>query len=285
MQNSISCIVPLYGLLKNNNLYRFSLLIDSICSAVSRIDTSLFELILINDNPDEDIEELITDILSSKNANFLWYYYVNEKNIGQGATRNKGAAFSNNNYLHFIDQDDYISENFYSEFVLNNNKILRDIYIYKPYFNIGDQNNKTIGITLLLKLIYNSSNKLSSLWGLLFSNIVYSPGQTIVLKEIVLKHGGFEILSNYGSDDYGLFYKLVFNDDLVYKYINNAYFAYRIHPYQSSKNCNMDNSVNEFLSKNHPNTLKEQIIHYLKLNNSFRMITKLMYVSLFKIGR
>ena len=95
MQNSISCIVPLYGLLKNNNLYRFSLLIDSICSAVSRIDASLFELILINDNPDEDIEELITDILSSKNANFLWYYYVNEKNIGQGATRNKGAAFSN----------------------------------------------------------------------------------------------------------------------------------------------------------------------------------------------
>ena len=72
-----------------------------------------------------DIEIIVIDDNSTDNSlNILLEYakkypkikvYQNAKNLGQGATRNRGIAVAKGEYIGFVDSDDYVSRTMYEE--------------------------------------------------------------------------------------------------------------------------------------------------------------------------
>ena len=79
------------------------------------------EIILIDDNSTDNSLNILLDY-AKKYPNIKVYH--NEKNIGQGASRNIGLSFATGEYIGFVDSDDYIRNTMYEDMykaVLNNN--------------------------------------------------------------------------------------------------------------------------------------------------------------------
>ena len=126
-KKTLSIIIPCYKI-DLNQLY-----LQQLLSRLSNQEDSKFsiiEVILINDSPNLSIEKFIkTDIFS-----FNIKIYNNSKNSGQAFSRNYGFEVSSGEYIHFIDQDDLLSSNFYasiqtlSDIIIANCQIFNDKY-------------------------------------------------------------------------------------------------------------------------------------------------------------
>ena len=100
-KNKISIIVPVH----NGELY----LKDCLDSLISQTLEDI-EIITIDD-ASKDKSLAILKKYSQKYPKIK--VYQNKKNIGQGATRNKGLEIANGEYIGFVDCDDYVSKTMY----------------------------------------------------------------------------------------------------------------------------------------------------------------------------
>ncbi len=283
MDKSVSCIIPLFGVANESNWSKFQDLLLSIKESTIQFPKGSFELLFVNDELDvcDVLEKRISDYLESIEFPYSFVCYSNKKNIGQGASRNYGAENARNSYLHFIDQDDYVDGKFYSDFLSNNQ--CRDIYISDANFYIESNKKINKAYTIFSKFFFIKYDRLKKIWILLSSNLAYSPGQVIIKKKVFDDNSGFSVLKNYGSDDYGLFYRLIFSNDLSYLFMKNSVFYYRIHSNQNSKHCQMHTSVMEFISSISPISKKELFIHNLKKSKGvYALLNKIIYLLLFK---
>lgn len=267
----------MYGLAYGSNRIYFKYLLENINAASTKYLANI-ELVFVNDDPLHIDRAEIEDILVEIGYHGKFIYHQNKENKGQAHSRNVGISLSSGDYLHIIDQDDYISHNFYASFFSAQDA---DLYISTPFFNINDTCIKK-AFTPLLSIAYLYSHRVSSLWFLLASNIAYSPGQVILSKDLVNEVGGFPVLEHKGSDDYGLFYNIAFKTQASVKYLNNCRFYYRNHTQQNSKLCNMQASVAEFLASSNCESLKERIIHSLKLDSKLSLFNKFIYILFFR---
>ena len=108
----VSIIVPVY----NEEEY-VSTCLDSLINQT--LDD--IEIILIDDNSTDNSLNILLDY-AKKYPNIKVYH--NEKNIGQGASRNRGLSLATGEYIGFVDSDDYIRNTMYEDMyksVLNNN--------------------------------------------------------------------------------------------------------------------------------------------------------------------
>ena len=108
----VSIIVPVY----NEEEYVSTCLISLINQTLDDI-----EIILIDDNSTDNSLNILLDY-AKKYPNIKVYH--NEKNIGQGASRNRGLSLATGEYIGFVDSDDYIRNTMYEDMykaVLNNN--------------------------------------------------------------------------------------------------------------------------------------------------------------------
>ena len=108
----VSIIVPVY----NEEEY-VSTCLDSLINQT--LDD--IEIILIDDNSTDNSLNILLDY-AKKYPNIKVYH--NEKNIGQGASRNRGLSLATGEYIGFVDSDDYVSCTMYEDMyksVLNNN--------------------------------------------------------------------------------------------------------------------------------------------------------------------
>ena len=281
MIKSISCIVPIYGLTQNKNLQYFEELLESLFIAIPCLGDN-FELIIVNDDRKRISRKLVLDICKKHRLQKYVVYEENIENRGQAFSRNIGASLAQSKYLHFIDQDDYISENYYTELITYVSEF--DMYLFKPYFFMQKTGQIRKAYTYILKCLYVKSRTVKELWPLMLNNIAYSPGQVIISKDAYTRNGGFPVLSNKGSDDYGLFYHMVFDDNVSFIYMDAARFFYRVHSQQSSRNCNMNSSVCEFLQMVKPNSCKSRLIHFFKTKKYCTLFVKAFYILVFKRG-
>ena len=95
----ISVVIPAY----NNGKY-----IDKCLNSIINQTYTNIEIIIINDCSTDDTEQII---LKYKNKDERILYLKNDKNIGVGATRNRGIEVSKGRYIYFLDSDDYIELN------------------------------------------------------------------------------------------------------------------------------------------------------------------------------
>lgn len=101
----ISIIIPCY-----NTQEYIEKCLDSIVGQLAGFN---YEIILIDDCSKDNTAKIIEDYTANHEHNIV--FIKNEKNLGAGASRNKAVKAAKYDYISFIDSDDYISDNFYSE--------------------------------------------------------------------------------------------------------------------------------------------------------------------------
>lgn len=143
MQNPlISIIIPVY-----NSGQFLEKCLDSVCHQTFKN----IEIICINDGSTDDS----FDILRKYASNDERIRIISQTNSGVSHSRNIGANISQGEWISFIDSDDYISEELYSEFysVLNQNDNF-DIYMYNGVILCENDNPDN---DELKKFFYNSN--------------------------------------------------------------------------------------------------------------------------------
>lgn len=274
----ISCIVPIYGIGVGENKVYFEKLLESVYMSSNALENQ-FELIIVNDDKNMITAESIKDVCAKYGLQDRLIYHENETNRGQAFSRNVGASLASGDYLHFIDQDDYISGDFYASYIQQ--QVKADFYIALPYFDKNGIIKKAY--TVFLKKAYKNARYISDLWYLLLSNIVYSPGQMIMSKSAFDSTGGFPVLEKRGADDFALFYKLVFSgENYKVSFIPESRFYYRIHSQQNSKLSSTNDSAREFLSNLKPIGFKQKLVYIQKTKKLAGWLSKFFYITFFK---
>ncbi|SHJ33447.1 glycosyltransferase family 2 protein [Pseudobutyrivibrio xylanivorans] len=110
----ISVIVPVY------NAEKF---LDYCISSIMKQTYQNFELILIDDGS-KDSSGAICDEWYKKDSRVK---VVHQSNSGVAATRNKGLDMAKGDYICFIDNDDFVKENYLETFIIAMNKTNSDI--------------------------------------------------------------------------------------------------------------------------------------------------------------
>lgn len=189
----VSIIIPYY---KKKNY------INKTISSVLRQSYQKFEIIIVNDEPGKSSKDILTKI---KKRDKRIKIVNNKKNIGAGASRNKGIKIARGNYIAFIDSDD----------LWKKNKLKTQINIMKKYdYNIShtsyyiiDKNNK--------KSVIRKSKSLN------FKNLKQSCDiglSTVVMKREILKKD--KLFANFTTkEDYYLWLKIA-NTGEIFHYIN-----------------------------------------------------------------
>ncbi len=196
----ISVIVPLYKGKKYINS-----IIDQIERACQKISSKSVELLLVNDFPDEIIDDIDSEILSIKVIN-------SEVNRGIHGARVYGLNFAQGKYVHFLDQDDEISPMFYmSQLMTIGDADVTYCRAYSDWTEIYNTDS-----------VFEQSNKRENF----FVRVpMMSPGQALVKKESIPTIWREQILKNSGCDDYMLWLCMlgnnntfVLNDNKLYRH-------------------------------------------------------------------
>lgn len=268
---SISIVIPVFKLLYADNLSFFTKLVYSISLNFNNYP-NIKEIIVVDDFPEEDVEDKVREIFVQVGLHQILKIIRNKENLGQAASRNIGATFATGNYLHFIDQDDFIGDGFYKNFKDKNQASSKtyDLFIADI---IGISMKGEVSFSILkekTKKVYQKADNLKDLFWFLLSNIVVSPGQYIISKKAFISINGFPDLQNKGSDDFGLMFNLVSGGkESPICFLEQSKFYYRMHVAQNSKSLNLLNSCREFyhLAKStFKLSFKEEILFFLRLN-------------------
>lgn len=208
MNNDIllSVIIPVY----NTEKYLKKCL-ESVIAALKNFKYT-YEIIIVNDGSTGNEEKIIKEYLNNKNI-----VYYKKKNGGLASAKNFGIKKSKGKYLSFIDSDDYIDPDFFSEAFDNyiTDKCLYDIVIY-DWEAIDTKNNTKYVVEA------KNNNYVESKWGCIDVPIMPSSCNKIVKKEL-FKNLSFP--DRYIYEDLGTTLILFCRTDKI-KYVNKPYYKY-----------------------------------------------------------
>lgn len=130
MKNSFSIIVPVY------NVYKF---LDKCLNSVTNQTYDKYEVIIIDDGSTDDSYKIITKY-KNKYPDLINSY--TKENGGLSSARNFGIKKSKNDYLLFVDSDDYISRDTLNILNKKINETKSDIIVfnYKAIYKNREEN-------------------------------------------------------------------------------------------------------------------------------------------------
>ena len=210
----VSIIIPVY----NNGKYLRTCLDSLVNQTLKDI-----EIIAVDDNS-SDNSLLILMEYAKKYPNIKVYH--NRKNLGQGATRNKGLEYAKGEYIGFVDSDDYVRYNMYED-------------MYKAAIN----NNAPLVTTMLLYVTEDLDLKNDVVCK--SDPIVYDPTIDINKEQVVSDSpsacnklfkreliGHYRFLENTFFEDVAFSYYMLMKSDkiVILPYFN---YFYRINNYDS----------------------------------------------------
>lgn len=195
--NKISIIIPVYNVEKY-----LKRCLDSI------INQSLkdLEIICINDGSTDNSLKIIEEY-SKKDTRIK---IITQKNSGISATRNRGIALANGEYISFIDSDDWVDLNFYEKLYSSAKKYNADIaaagiirlnkHRQKFYLNFSEEKTYTTpkekfricdipDINYVWNKIYKLEKiknlKLKFQEGIVYEDLIYTPQAIYYLDKLV----------------------------------------------------------------------------------------------------
>ena len=99
----ISVIIPVY----NTEKY-----IEKCLESLAKQTMQDFEVIIVNDGSTDNSKKVIKDYMKSRKLNIK---YLEKENGGLASARNYGVEKALGKYISFLDSDDYLDENLFSE--------------------------------------------------------------------------------------------------------------------------------------------------------------------------
>lgn len=162
MSKLLSIIIPVY----NVEAY----IEDCINSITAQLDSRI-EVIIVNDGTPDNSMQIIADCLENLPKNLQECFIIlNQKNQGQSVARNNALNICTGEYVAFLDSDDFVSHNYFSNIFNIINLYNPDIIQFKACRVKGDA-KKTIDFNVgvsregyynldynLLSDIFNQSN-------------------------------------------------------------------------------------------------------------------------------
>lgn len=206
---SLSIITPFY----NGEKYIEDLkkTVGKIASRSIGVDV---EWVIVNDSPWTKINRKHF-LVEGVNVKII----DNKENIGIQRSRIKGIDNAKNDYILFLDQDDFVDEKILEK-VNKNYRREFDAYLFNGFDELKGMKkpiykNIAHGLLATRKNVYLSDQ-----------NYIVSPGQCIIKKTAIPHHWMVCPLQKQGSDDY-YFWILFFNDGCKMKYIDEKYYIHK----------------------------------------------------------
>lgn len=196
----ISVIVPLY----NGKRY-----IDSILKMLIKnlnYDSSgrlELEVIFINDQPEEVINELYYVRKYASVKRLTLHIVENKVNRGIHYSRVRGLQMANGKWIHFLDQDDVISNNYYLSQLQHLQK--GDVIVGNGYSELEQ------GRRVLYKYSFMHETVKYLFFYLFFSCRILSPGQCLIRKKAIPHKWKKDIITQNGADDLYLWILMLLN--------------------------------------------------------------------------
>lgn len=188
------------------------------------------ELVLVNDCPNDKI---ISNWSSSSISVLL---IENMKNEGIHQSRINGYKASHGKYVVFLDQDDFISENYLASQL----KFLRDTDAVLC-------NAKEKGRVLYEKQILQP-NQVILQQGMNGSNIIVSPGQVLIKRQAIPDYWLKHRMVHSGADDFFLWMLMIMNN-CIFSYNHEVLYIHNVTGVNFSGNFEkMHNSVHEMMN-------------------------------------
>lgn len=215
----ISFVVPFY----HGNQY-----INGLVSCVSDINKRLVaktgdsvELIIINDSPDEAVSY-------NKSSDIDVRIYNNVKNLGIQASRINGLRQAKGKWINFLDQDDLLITENYLSYLDYMDKA--DVIISNGYYERHGKRQQ-IFKNQKVQNYYIQERQLINI-----RNLIPSPGESLIRKDVIPCEWQKNVLSNNGADDWFLWLLLYSNGA---KYVANPNDIY-IHRTTDQGNLSFD---------------------------------------------
>lgn len=232
---SVSAVIALY----NGEAH----ITDAIDSIVNQ-DHEVFEILIVNDGSTDKSVEVINNYLARNPRAKKLVKVIEQKNSGQGSSRNTGVLSANGVIIGFLDQDDTWEPNHISQMLplfLGNSRLG---WVYSD-FNEFDEHDRFIRRQFLSKHQYSSPS--NSIFGLIEKDLMMLPSASLIRREAFNNVGGFDTqFRGYEDDD--LFLRMFVNG-WTYEYIPQGLVNYRIHPNNSSRNLSFPESRIKFYRK------------------------------------
>lgn len=105
------------------------------------LDAALFEVIVVINGEKDRTEDLINQLISERNLTNIRVIAMDE--AGASIARNKGISLASREYCTFLDDDDYLSENFLEEMYKQakpNSVVISQIFNVEPDGNVQSSN-------------------------------------------------------------------------------------------------------------------------------------------------
>jgi glycosyltransferase involved in cell wall biosynthesis len=226
--------MPLFSLIIP--VFNRASLVFSTLDTVIKQKYNDFEIILVDDGSTDDIKNKLSNYINNGTIN---YYY--QSNAGVSAARNKGASYSQSEYLIFLDSDDFVTENWLLDFsIIINNRTPDIIYCGlnrckdNIFLDYTDPTNP-----------YKDSKS--------YGNVI--PGSFCIKKKLFDKVGGYDEQLSYGENtELGFRIKMT-NPSMAF--IKSPNLIYNFHYNSHGKNArNKMNSIIYTINK-HPQIFRE----------------------------
>lgn len=197
----ISVIVPFY----NGNKY-----LNNLIRSIERVATNSswsFEIIIVNDSPWINVKLPDTQIETR--------VLINEENIGIQGTRINGIRNATGEWILMLDQDDeLVAEGFEKQIELTKHA---DVVVGNGRYLLGNVNKKIYDNFKCMRYLIQRERFIK------IRNLIPSPGECLIRKEIIPQVWMNNRLIKNGSDDWMLWLLLfssnarfAYNDLLVY---------------------------------------------------------------------
>ncbi len=203
MKKGITVIIPCYNV--ENYL-------DSCLESILNQTYKNLEIILVDDCSSDNTWKLIKKY-QKKYDNIIGI--KNEENKGAGYSRNKALEIASNDYISFIDSDDYIESNFYESMIKQMQKEKADVVvcdIFVRYDNVDGADTRSVACT-------NVNDKYS----FIDNGLAASPCNKIFKKEQLMKYKFVEGIMNEDVPTVLAILisasKISYNTDTYYNYI------------------------------------------------------------------
>lgn len=210
-----STIIPCY----NSNIQWLAECVTSVIQALSRVDLR-GEVIIIDDGSVVSIEDMLHEFIPQDSLALLTF--IKKQNGGLSSARNEGIKNARGVYCHFIDDDDIVSVDFFSEMEAEIRKSRPDaIYCDSEFFD--DRRKFDFPVT--------PDHSFAS--RIILGNCIHV-NSVVVKKQLVQALNGFDE-NLVALEDWDLWLRLI-RGGCHFKRVAKILVGVRIHPNSMSRN-------------------------------------------------